>query len=115
MNEFKTVCSVASDGPDLEVSLNSTIYPTEDPDQANKENWTSKQYGRMLGAFYYGYCAAMIPGAIFSQRFGFYRTITFVAFVNGISTILYPMAVHFSYKLGMFLITSYFVKIIKNL
>ena len=101
-NEFEAVCKA----PDLlEVSVNVTspevleAHLTSSP--TPKANWTAKQYGTMLGAFYYGYCAAMIPGALLAQRFGFYPVIIGVTMVNGFATFLYPMAVHFSYNLAV--------------
>ena len=78
--------------------LNISLTPAESPVQekslkisSEKKDWSAQQYGTMLGAFYVGYVASMIPGAILAQKFGFYPVITGVAFVNGLTTFAFPM------------------------
>jgi len=63
-------------------------------------NWTASQYANMFAAFYYGYLFGMFPSSVLSQYIGFFPTLTFSGFMNGILTIIYPLAIGYSYNMG---------------
>ena len=71
-----------------------------------QNNWTARQYGDMLAGFYYGYLLGMIPSSLCSQYIGFYPTMTFSGFMNGILSILYPLAIGHSYKMGNYIFNN---------
>ena len=102
--EFDPLCKSGEDFLNMS-TINTDPQEISHPEivNPNKLDWSSQQYGTMLGAFYYGYCAGMIPGGLMAQRFGFFKTIAVVTFSNGILTFLYPMAIYQSYELGIVL------------
>ena len=60
--EFDPVCpSEDSQLPEMisKNTSNSDIFT-----ERKKYDWTTSQYGSMLGAFYIGYCAAVFPGKV---------------------------------------------------
>ncbi|CAG5076499.1 Oidioi.mRNA.OKI2018_I69.PAR.g8475.t1.cds [Oikopleura dioica] len=95
--EFTPVCS-SEDISGPEISPNSSDIFNE----RKKYDWTTAQYGYMLGAFYIGYCAAVFPGALVAQKFGFHPTILFVCFGNALASFFFPILVDYSFAAGIF-------------
>jgi len=96
--EFHQTCQViAHNVTNFEHSEISHIHKNS----SITNNWTANQYGNMLAGFYYGYLFGMIPSSLFSQYLGFYSTLTFSGFMNGILSILYPLAIGHSYNMGI--------------
>ena len=101
--EFDPVCS----SEDLQLSdsisaNNSNIDITSDVFTSRKKyDWTTAQYGSMLGAFYIGYCAAVFPGALVAQKFGFHPAILFVCFGNALASFFFPILVDYSHTAGI--------------
>ena len=101
--EFDPVCS----SEDLQLSEHqSTSSNTSNSEMdiftsRKKYDWTTAQYGSMLGAFYIGYCAAVFPGALVAQKFGFHPAILFVCFGNALASFFFPILVDYSHTAGI--------------
>lgn len=62
------------------------------PKQNAEFDWSEKLQGHILGAFYYGYAIAHIPGGILAQRYGGKHVFGFGIFLTGVLTLLTPFA-----------------------
>ena len=102
--EFDPVCSSVEDLQLSESTSSNTSNSEISSDiftSRKKYNWTTAQYGSMLGAFYIGYCAAVFPGALVAQKFGFHPAILFVCFGNALASFFFPILVDYSHTAGI--------------
>lgn len=60
--EFDPVCT--TEDLQLPEAISPNTSNSEIFTERKKYDWTTAQYGSMLGAFYIGYCAAVFPGKV---------------------------------------------------
>ena len=70
--------------------------------QEGEFNWSEKQQGFILAAFFYGYITTQIPGGMLAERFGGKRPLLFGIFWTAVLTILTPVITHAGGFVGIF-------------
>lgn len=66
-------------------------------------DWSETLQGHILGAFYYGYVFAQIPGGILAQKYGGKHVFGVGIFLTAVLTLLTPLAARIgpAYMIGV--------------
>lgn len=88
------------------------------PLQNAEFDWSETLQGHILGAFYYGYVFAQIPGGILAQKYGGKHVFGVGIFLTAVLTLLTPLAARIgpAYMIGVRVLEGIGeVSVIKNL
>uniref|UniRef100_A0A1B0CFZ1 Putative sodium-dependent phosphate transporter n=1 Tax=Lutzomyia longipalpis TaxID=7200 RepID=A0A1B0CFZ1_LUTLO len=74
------------------------IQTTSDTkDYGPRYDWSKSQQGLLLGAYFWGYLIAGIPGALLAERYGGKTVITYIYLLNTVLTALGPLFAHWGF------------------